>query len=153
MFARRLLYLVPCCSLLSGSVAFAQAKPEQATTQIVAAHPDALHPGDEIAFRVRLNEPLPPGAYFSVRLSPVSFNSEYAIGSGEPIDADRKEFLVKSKLPDGAFGGEWHIAVIYLFLAGTSWTSNTINFNDVHFKVEGKKYDVPTSAMVKLENH
>jgi hypothetical protein len=53
---------------------------------------------------MKLNEPLPEGARFDVRLSPVSVNQvsvneELTVSSQEPLDKDRKEFLLKLKVP------------------------------------------------------
>jgi hypothetical protein len=72
------------------------------------------------------------------------------MGSGEPIDADRKEFRVAGTLPDGALPGEWHISVIWLFLPGSGWTHNEIAANDLRFKVEGKPYPIPSKAEVSI---
>jgi hypothetical protein len=109
-----------------------------------------LHPGGPIAFNVTLNEPLPKGAYFQLRISPTSADQQIALPSAEPLDATRKTFRISSTLPDGALPGKWRISVIYLFLQGTSWTSNTIKPNDLSFEVEGKPYPVPTTAEISL---
>lgn len=42
-----------------------------------------IHGGSEIAVRIKLNEPLPAGAHFDLRLSPVSVNQELSVSSGE----------------------------------------------------------------------
>ncbi len=47
---------------------------------------------------------------------------------GYPVESGTRLWLTESALP-----GKWHIAVIYLFLLGISWTSSTIAPNDVTF--------------------
>jgi hypothetical protein len=111
----------------------------------------ALHAGDTVVFTVKLNAPLPKGAYFVIRISPTSADQQIQLNSGEPLDESRTKFKVSGKLPDEAVPGKWHIAVIYLFLPGTSWTSNTIKPNDLAFDVEGKQFSIPTTADVSLE--
>jgi len=106
--------------------------------------------GGPIAFTVKLNEPLPPGARFDFRVSPVAADEEIALAPGEPIDAKHQEFRVTGTLPEGALPGEWHISVIWLFLPGSGWTHNQIAANDLRFKVEGKPYPIPSKADVTL---
>ena len=72
------------------------------------------------------------------------------MSSGEPVNKERTEFILRTKLPEGALPGDWHIKVIYMFLAGTSWTNNRIGNNDLRFVVEGPKVEVPTHATVTL---
>lgn len=112
--------------------------------------PGPFRAGGPVAFNVKLNEPLPKGAHFDFRISPVSADQEIQLGSGEPVDALHKDFRVGGTLPEGALPGEWRISVIYLFLPGTGWTRNTIAPNDLRFKVEGKPYPIPTKAEVSL---
>jgi hypothetical protein len=107
-------------------------------------------PGNPIVFQVKLNDPLPKGAHFDFRISPVSADEEIALGSGEPVDASQKVFRVSGTLPEGALPGEWHINVIYLFLPGSGWTHTTIAPNDLKFEVEGKPYPIPTKAEVTV---
>ena len=99
---------------------------------------------------MRLNEPLPEGARFDVRLSPVSVNQEMTVSSQEPSDKDRKEFLLKFKLPDHARGGEWHIATVYLFLPNVSWTSSTIATNEMKFAIDGPDGPLPSNATATI---
>jgi hypothetical protein len=110
----------------------------------------AFHPGSQIVFKVKLNEPLPKGAHFDFRISPVSIDQEISLGSGEAVDDKQTEFRLTGKLPEGALPGDWHISVIWLFLPGTGWTHNQISPNDLRFKVEGKPYAVPTKAEVAV---
>jgi len=112
--------------------------------------PGPLHAGGPIAFVVKLNEPLPKGARFDFRISPVSADEEIALGSGAPIAGSNREFRVSGVLPESAVPGEWHIKVIWLFLPGAGWTNNTISPNDLRFNVEGKAYPIPTKADVTL---
>jgi|SRR5271157_5700378 len=121
---------------------------DKAAVQVEQAGP--LRAGGPVVFNVKLNEPLPKGARFDFRISPVSADQEIQFGSGEPVDASQKDFRVGGTLPEGALPGEWHISVIYLFLPGTGWTRNTIAPNDLRFKVEGKPYPIPTKAEVSL---
>ncbi len=58
-----------------------------------------LHPGSDLSFKMTLNDPLPMGASFQVRLSPVKVDQEVPVPSGEPTDKDRKEFILHVKLP------------------------------------------------------
>ncbi|MGA9803039.1 MAG: hypothetical protein WA383_08650 [Terriglobales bacterium] len=110
----------------------------------------AFHPGSQIVFKVKLNEPLPKGAHIDFRISPVSIDQEISLGSGEAVDDKQTEFRLTGKLPEGALPGDWHISVIWLFLPGTGWTHNQISPNDLRFKVEGKPYAVPTKAEVAV---
>jgi hypothetical protein len=109
-----------------------------------------FHPGDQIVFNVKLNEPLPKGAHFDFRISPVSADEEIPLGTGEPVNGSDKEFRITTKLPEGALPGEWHISVIYLFLAGAGWTHQTVAPNDLKFEVESKSYPIPTKADVSV---
>jgi len=107
--------------------------------------------GGPVAFVVKLNEPLPKGAHFDFRISPVSADEEIPLGSGEPVNGSDREFRVSGTLPEAAVPGEWHIKVIWLFLPGAGWTNNVIVPNDLRFHVEGKSYPIPTRADVSLE--
>jgi hypothetical protein len=109
-----------------------------------------LHSGSDLTFTVVLDDPLPMGAYFQVRLSPVKVDQELPVTSGEPVDKGRKEFLLHAKLPDGSVPGDWHIKVVYLFLAGTSWTNNTLSTNQMPFVVEGQNVEVPAKATATI---
>ena len=109
-----------------------------------------IHAGSDLTFKLTLNDPLPPGAYFQVRLSPVKVDQELPVSSGEPTDKERKEFVLHVKLPDGAIPGDWHIQVVYLFLAGTSWTGNTISTNPMPFVVEGVPIAIPTKGTAEI---
>jgi hypothetical protein len=112
-----------------------------------------LHGGDPIAFKVKLNEPLPKAAHFDFRISPISADEEIDLGSGEPVNGSETDFRISGKLPEAAVPGEWHISVIYLFLPGAGWTHNTIASNDLRFHVEGKPYPIPTKADVTLDRN
>ncbi|MGH9688468.1 MAG: hypothetical protein ACRD5K_15400 [Candidatus Acidiferrales bacterium] len=113
--------------------------------------PDAIHAGGPISFLVRLNEPLPKGAHFDLRISPISADEEIPLGSGTPVSGSNTEFRVTETLPKDAIPGEWHISVIWLFLPGAGWTHTSIAPNDLRFKVEGKTYPIPTRADVTLD--
>lgn len=130
---------------------------DQAHVQITNAQaggqgskPDSFRPGSPITFDVALNEPLPKGAHFDLRISPIAKDQEVPLGSGEPLDGSGKKFRVKANLPEAAIPGDWHISVIWLFLSGSSWTHNTISYDNVTFKVEGEPYALPTKAEVKV---
>jgi hypothetical protein len=128
---------------------------DQAHAQIAAAQPEtpsptSFRPGAPITFDVTLNEPLPKGAHFDLRISPIATDQEVPLGSGEPLDGSDRKFRVKGRLPEGALPGEWHISVIWLFLSGTGWTHNALAHDNVSFKVEGEPYVVPTKAEVKV---
>ena len=133
--------------LLSGAVALSQ---ERAAVQM--DNPNArFHPGDRIAFQVKLNEPLPNGADFQIRISPTKGNREIALASDKPEDTTRTLFVVRGSLPKEAVPGEWGINVIYLFLPGTGWTSNTIQPTiPIKFVVEGKEYAIRTTAQIAV---
>ena len=131
------------------AAAFAQAAQDKAAVQMDKSGP--FHPGDPIAFTLKLNEPMPKGAHMDLRIAPVSGgDQEIDLGAGEAIDATHTEFLVKGNIPDGALPGDWHIGVIYLFLSGSGWTHNTILPNDVKFQVQAKPYAIPTKADVTV---
>ncbi len=110
----------------------------------------SLKAGGPIVFNVKLNQPLPKGAHFDFRISPVSTDEEIPLGSGEPIDATQEHFRIAGKLPEGAVPGQWHISVIWLFLPGSGWTHTQIAPNDLRFQVEGKSYPLPSKAEVTL---
>jgi hypothetical protein len=124
-------------------------EPNKAAAQLTTEAPH-FHGGDEVSFAMKLNEPLPGGARFDVRLSPVSVNQEMTASSQEPTGKDRKEFLLKFKLPDHARGGEWHIAVVYLFLPNVSWTGSTIATNEIKFIVDGPNGPLPSNAAATI---
>ena len=132
-------------AVVLGVVVFGSAQDKAAVQTETSA---AFHPGSPIIFKVKLNEPLPSGARFDFRISPVSVDQEISLGSGEPVDGKETEFRVTGKLPEGALPGDWHISVIWLFLPGAGWTHNQISRNDLRFKVEGKPYALPTKAEV-----
>jgi hypothetical protein len=111
----------------------------------------ALHAGDSVSFTLKLNAPLPKGAHFIMRISPTNVDQQVDLGSGDALDESRTKFRVTGKLPDEAVPGKWHIAVIYLFLPGSNWTSNTLKPNDLTFEVEGKQITIPTTADVSLD--
>ncbi len=116
---------------------------------------DHFRGGDEVTFKMVLNQPPPEGANFSMRLSPTTADQELPVDSGDPINKDRTEFLLKARLPQKLVPGEWHIKVVWLFLPGTSWTSSTLSTNqDFKFFVDGPKIDIPTKATATLvANH
>jgi hypothetical protein len=68
--------------------------------------PSPAWPGitGDLTFKVTLNEP--ERARFDVRLSPVGVVQELPVSSGEPADKDLKEFILHTKLPDAAYGGD-----------------------------------------------
>jgi hypothetical protein len=121
---------------------------EKAAVQTQASGP--FHPGGPIVFNVKLNEPLPKGAHFDFRISPVSADEEISLGSGEAVGSTQTDFRISGTLPEGALPGDWHISVIWLFLPGSGWTHNQITPNDLRFKVEGKPYSIPTKAEVSV---
>ena len=73
-------------------------EPDKAAAQLTATTPH-FHGGDEVSFTMTLNEPLPEGARFDVRLSPAGVNQELSVSSGEPADKDRKKFLLEVQSP------------------------------------------------------
>jgi hypothetical protein len=109
-----------------------------------------FHPGSDLTFKMTLNEPLPEGAHFNVRLSPIKADQQIDVSSGEPTNKERTEFILHTKLPDGSVAGEWHIKVVWLFLAGAGWTNNTLSTNDMQFVVEGPKIEIPTKATATI---
>jgi hypothetical protein len=145
--------------VLGGAIALAQAPSTPAVktpAQTVASaqmenRDQHIHGGSNIVLRVTLDHPLPVGARFDARLSPVTVLQEFTVSSGEPVDRERREFLLKTKLPDEALPGEWHISTVYLFMSGSSWTNSTIAVNDVRFTVEGKPIELPKKATVTIE--
>lgn len=135
--------------LISISLPVISQEPDKAAAQLTADAPH-FHGGDEVSFTMKLNEPLPEGARFDVRLSPVGVNQELSVSSGEPADKDRKEFLLKFKLPEHARGGEWHIFTVWLFLPGASWAGNTIATNEMKFVVDGPSGPLPSNATAAI---
>ncbi|WP_263377240.1 hypothetical protein [Granulicella aggregans] len=141
-----------CLLSLSTALAFGQAvsPTDNHVAAQLEAHHEPLRSGSEVSFKMKLDTPLPEGAYFQVRLSPVLVDQELTVASGEPTNRERTEFLLHAKLPDKAVPGEWRIKIVYLFLAGTGWTSNTLATNDLRFTVEGPKLEIPTKATATL---
>jgi hypothetical protein len=141
------------CSVLFALLTFVvpaiAQEPNKAAAQLTTDTPH-FHGGDEVSFTMKLNEPLPEGARFDVRLSPVSLNQEMTVPSQEPSDKDRKEFLLKFKLPDHARGGEWHIFTVYLFLPNVSWTGSTIATNEMKFVVDGPNGPLPSNGAATI---
>jgi hypothetical protein len=137
---------VTVLTLAAVVVSFAQNK---AAVQL--EKPGSIHAGGPIAFTVKLNEPMPKGAHFDLRISPVSVDEEVDLGAGQPINGSEKDFRVSGTLPEAAVPGEWRIKVIWLFLPGAGWTTNTLSPNDVKFEVEGKPYPIPTKAEVTID--
>jgi hypothetical protein len=121
---------------------------EKAAVQLEKA--DLIRAGGPIVLKVKLNEPLPKGARFDLRISPVGADEEIALGGGEPINNSQTEFRISGTLPEGALPGDWHISIIYFFLPGAGWTHSTIAPNDLRFHVEGKSYPIPTKAEVSI---
>lgn len=107
--------------------------------------------GGPIAFTVKLDEPLPKGAHFDLRVSPVSVDEEISLGSGTPVENSDTVFRVAGTLPTDAIPGQWHISVVWFFLPGAGWTHRTLSTNDLRFDVEGKQYPIPTKAEVTLD--
>jgi len=115
--------------------------------------PAHIRGGSDLIFKIKLNEAIPEEARFDVRLSPVTADQEITVSSGDPANRERTEFFLKARLPEKAVPGEWHIKIVYLFLAGTSWTNNTLATNpDFRFVVEGPKVEIPTKATASLVN-
>jgi len=139
-------------SVLISIPAFAQ-EPDKASAQLITAASSTphFHRGEEVSFKMKLNEPLPEGARFDVRLSPTGIGQELPVSSQEPTDGNRKEFLLKFKLPEHARGGEWNIVTVYLFLPGTSWTRSTIATNPMKFIVDGPDAPLPSTAVATIE--
>ncbi len=115
------------------------------------SEPTHLHSGSDLVFRVKLDQPLPKGARLDVRLSPVSIHQEFPANSADAVNTERTEFLVKAKLPEDAVSGTWHIAVVWVFLAGSTTTFNQLTTNDLQFVVDGKRVDIPTRGTFTLE--
>lgn len=140
--------MIMCSVLLIASlVAVSLAQDKAAVT---SEQPGSFRAGGPVSFTVKLNEPMPKGAHFDFRISPLAADEEINLGSGEPVNGSDTEFRVSGKLPEAALPGEWHISVIYLFLPGAGWTHNTISPNDLRFKVEGTAYPIPTKATVTV---
>ena len=142
--------LLVCCIVLiaaAGGVALSLA---QSRASVRPDRTETFHAGGPITFSVTLNEPMPKGAHFDFRISPLAAEEEISLGAGEPVAGSATEFRVSGKLPEGALPGEWHISVIYLFLPGASWTHNTLAPNDLKFKVEGAGYSIPSKATVMV---
>jgi hypothetical protein len=138
-------FIICAVILIAVLVSFGQ---EKAAVQTEKVGP--IRAGGPIAFNVKLNAPLPRGARFDLRISPVTADEEIALGAGEPVNDSRTDFRVSGTLPEGAMPGDWHISVIYLFLPGAGWTHSTIAPNDLKFHVEGKSYPIPTKAEVSI---
>lgn len=142
--------LLICCIVLVAAAGGVALSPAQDRASVSSDRAETFHAGGPIAFNVTLNEPLPKGAHFDFRISPLAADEEISLGAGEPVAGSATEFRVSGKLPEGALPGEWHISVIYLFLPGASWTHNTIAPNDLRFKVEGAGYAIPSKATVMV---
>lgn len=137
-----------CNILFLAAVSLASAAQDKAAVQ--AEKPGPFKAGGPIVFTVKLNEPLPKGAHFDLRISPISVDQQVPLGTGEPVEGSDQVFRVVSKLPENALPGDWHIAVIWLFLPGSGWTTSRVTPNDLRFQVEGKPYPLPTTAEIKV---
>jgi hypothetical protein len=135
--------------LLCFSAAALAQNTKQVDVQLISDNPH-FKPGGDLSFEIRLNEPLPAGARFDVRLSPVGFNQELSVSSGQSVDGDRKAFILQTKLPDTAWAGSWHIAIVWLFLPGSSWATTSLSTNDMHFIVDGPPIPRPTTATATI---
>ena len=145
----RMLFMFLSSAVLSFPIASpAQAVP-QADVQLVSDNPH-LKPGSDLVFKMKLNQPLPEGARFDVRLSPVGLNQELPVSSGEPTNKERTEFKLETRLPETAWAGQWHIAVVWFFLPGASWTTSQISTNDLRFTVDGQAKSIPTNAVATI---
>lgn len=142
------LFSLLCIVSLLAITGFATTHQEKASVNI--DQQNKVKAGETIAFTVKLDAPLPEGAYFQMRISPVSVDQEIPLSSGNALDASRTTFRVSGTLPKAAIPGPWHISVIYLFLPGTSWTFNTIRPNNLTFTVTGPTFAIPKSAEVSL---
>ena len=123
-------------------------EPSKAATELTNATPH-FHGGDDVVFKMKLNEPLPQGAHIDVRFSPTNVGQQFPASCEEPKDKDRKELLCNLKLADNARGGEWRIFVVYFFLPNVSWTNSTIA-TDLKFHVDGPDGPLPTSATAEI---
>jgi hypothetical protein len=123
-------------------------EPSKAAVELTSEIPH-FHGGDNVAFKMKLNEPLPQGAHVDVRFSPTNVGQQFPASCDEPKDKDRKELLCNLKLADKARGGEWRIAVVYFFLPNVSWTNSTIA-TDLKFHVDGPDGPLPTSATAEI---
>jgi hypothetical protein len=121
---------------------------DKATVQV--DKPASFQAPGPATFVLTLNEPLPKGARFDFRISPIAADEEITLGSVSPLDDSGKRFRVSGTLPDGALPGEWHVSVIWLFLPGAGWTHNTISTNNLKFQVEGRPYTIPTKGEVDI---
>lgn len=110
--------ILPALAVLLMAIVGASSAQDRANVQM--ERPGVVHAGGPIALNVKLNEPLPAGAYFQIRISPVSADQQISLNSGEPTDATRTTFKVTGNIPEAAVPGKWHISTIYLFLAGAS---------------------------------
>ena len=146
MRAKFLMVLV--LSVLALANAASAAGQDKASVQMSNGGP--FHAGETITFNIKLNAPMPKGAHFDFRISPVGADEEIALGSGEPVQNSDTSFKVTTKLPENALPGEWHISVVWFFLPGAGWTHNVLGTNDLRFKVEGKPYPIPTRAEVSI---
>jgi hypothetical protein len=133
--------------VFSVSGAIAQ-EPSKAAAELTSETPH-FHGGDEVVFKMKLNEPLPLGSRIDVRFSPTNVGQQFPASCGEPTDKDRKELLCKLKLADNARGGEWRISVVYFFLPNVSWTNSTIA-TDLKFHVDGPDGPLPTAATAEI---
>jgi hypothetical protein len=89
-------------------------EPSKAAAELTSETPH-FHGGDDVVFKMKLNEPLPQGAHIDVRFSPINVGQQFPASCNEPKDKDRKELLCNLKLADNARGGEWRIFVVLFF--------------------------------------
>jgi hypothetical protein len=142
--------LLLCASPIALSAQSQSSNVNQVSAQVGAAQ-DQLRAGSDLTFKMKLNKPLPEGGRFDVRLSPVAADEEISVSSGQAANKERTEFVLKTKLPDKAIPGDWHIKIVWLFLPGASWTNNTLATNpDFRFHVEGPPIEIPTKATATL---
>ena len=132
--------LLALVSLVAISAVIASQAQDKADVRM--EQPQPFRAGGSISFTVKLNEPLPKGAHFDFRVSPVAADEEISLGVGEQIGDSGTEFRVSGKLPEGALPGEWHISVIIFScqarvgliprslrtISGSRWRESLIRF-------------------------
>lgn len=123
-------------------------EPSKASAELTNETPH-YHGGDNVAFKLTLNEPLPLGSRIDVRFSPANVGQEFPASCEQPKDKDRKELLCNLKLSDNARGGEWRIAEVYFFLENVAWTHSTIA-TELKFRVDGTEGPLPTAATAEI---
>lgn len=139
-------------SLSISAVAFCQDKNE-AAVKLDQDHAKPFHPGNEISFRIKLNEPLPETGRVTIYAHQETVGQQISGDTAEALDKDRREFIIHMKIPDEAFSGKWVVNPVVVNVAKPAPTGKAVPIpgGEVSFFVDGDRVPrFPTEATVSI---